>query len=191
MAKTPRSERARLFVALDLPDQARAAIAAWRDQLLAGAGELRPVPAEALHVTLAFLGWRELGEAGAIAEACSRAAEGLRAPVLVPAGVRPVPPRRPRLLALDLDDEGGRCGRLQAAVSDALEAGGFYTPEKRPFWPHVTLARAKRGAKVRPPQGAPPPSVPFEAGRLTLYRSILHPAGARYDPVARCRLGRG
>ena len=68
-----------------------------------------------------------------------------------------MPPRRARLFALDLDDEGGRAAaRSQAAVSDALEAGGWYRPEKRPFWPHVTLARVKRGERRAPP----PPDLP-------------------------------
>ena len=53
-------------------------------------------------------------------------------------------PRNARLFALDLDDDGGRAGALQAAATDALEAGGWYRPEKRPFWPHITLARVKR-----------------------------------------------
>jgi 2'-5' RNA ligase len=47
-----------MFVALDPPKAARTAIAAWRDELLAGRSELRPVAAQALHVTLAFLGWQ-------------------------------------------------------------------------------------------------------------------------------------
>ena len=32
---------------------------------------------------------------------------------------------------------------LQAELSDRLEAERFYQPEKRPFWPHVTVARVK------------------------------------------------
>jgi 2'-5' RNA ligase len=49
--------RARLFLALDLPEPARAAIAAWRDELVSERADLRPVRPEALHVTLVFLGW--------------------------------------------------------------------------------------------------------------------------------------
>ena len=32
---------------------------------------------------------------------------------------------------------------LQAELSDRLEAERFYEPEKRAFWPHVTVARIK------------------------------------------------
>jgi 2'-5' RNA ligase len=176
----------RLFVALDLPAAVRAQLAAWRDDLIAGRDDLRPVAEEALHVTLAFLGYRAEKEAEAIAEAISGpdVQERATSPFLAPGEVVPVPPRRPRLFALDLDDRDGACVRLQQAVSDALEAKRFYTPEKRPFWPHVTLARVKRNLRADPLPADPPPLEPFRAGQLTLYRSTLRPQGAQYDALA-------
>jgi RNA 2',3'-cyclic 3'-phosphodiesterase len=179
--------RARMFVALDLPDDARARIADWRDAVLDGRRDLRPVRPEALHVTLVFLGWQDESAAGAIAEAAFGALPSEPPPVLAPAGVRPLPPRDPRLFALDLDDEDGRASALQAAASAALEAGGWYRPEKRPFWPHLTLARVKRGERRVPPLPDEPaaPREPFEAPLVTLYRSTLRPQGALYEPLAR------
>ena len=53
----PDEEKARLFVALDLPDDVRAGIAAWQAKAL-GDPALRPMRAEALHVTLCFLAHR-------------------------------------------------------------------------------------------------------------------------------------
>ena len=105
--------------------------------------------------------------------------------LLRPAEVMPVPPRRPRLFALDLDDPDGDCTRLQQSVSDALEAKRFYKPEKRPFWPHVTLARVKRNLRAEPLPTHPPPLEPFRAPQVTLYRSTLRPQGAQYDPLAK------
>jgi RNA 2',3'-cyclic 3'-phosphodiesterase len=179
--------RARLFLALDLPEPARASLVAWRDTLLNGRRDLRPVRPEALHVTLVFLGWQDESAAARIAEAAFGALPGGPAPRLTPAGVRSLPPRNPRLFALDLDDEGARASALQATASDALEAGGWYRPEKRPFWPHLTLARVKRGERrAQPlPDEPPPPSEPFEAPVVTLYRSTLRPQGALYEPLAR------
>jgi 2'-5' RNA ligase len=175
-----------MFVALDLPASAREALARWRDRLVGERRDLRPVAPEALHVTLVFLGWQDESAAERIGAAAFEAAAGVTAPRLAPLGVRPLPPRAPRLFALDLDDEGERAVALQAAVSRALEAGRWYRPEKRPFWPHVTLARVKRGARRAPPlAGDPPPGEPFEARELTLYRSTLRPQGALYEPLAR------
>jgi 2'-5' RNA ligase len=122
-----------------------------------------------------------------IAHAAFAALPGGSPPRLTPAGVRALPPRSPRLFALDLDDEDGRASALQTAASAALEAGGWYRPEARPFWPHLTLARVKRGERrVAPlPDQPAPPSEPFEAPVVTLYRSTLRPQGALYEPLAR------
>ena len=178
-----------MFVALDLPEPARAELAAWRDKLIEGREDVRPVRAEALHVTLAFLGWRDEADAERIAHAAFGAAAGRPAPVLTPGEVKPVPPRAPRLFALDLADGEGRCLELQRAVSESLAAERVYKPEKRPFWPHVTLARVKRGAHAKPLPGRAPPGEPLEAAELTLYRSTLRSQGALYEPLARARVG--
>jgi 2'-5' RNA ligase len=179
--------RARLFLALDLPEQARERLVEWRGAALGDRRDVRPVAPEALHVTLVFLGWQDESAAPKIAEAAFAALPADPAPVLAPTGVSSVPPRNPRLFALDLDDQGGRATKLQAAASAALEAGGWYRPEKRPFWPHVTLARVKRGERRVPPlsDDPPPPPEPFEAAVVTLYRSTLRPQGSLYEPLAR------
>ena len=76
--------------------------------------------------------------------------------------------------------------RSRRPSPDALEAGRWYRPEKRPFWPHITLARVKRGERRVPPlPGDPPaPAEPFAGEQLTLYRSTLRPQGALYEPLA-------
>jgi RNA 2',3'-cyclic 3'-phosphodiesterase len=186
----PRGPRARMFVALDLPEDARSALVAWRDQLIDGRQDLRPVRAEALHVTLVFLGWQAEKEAKAIAAAAFESCSGMAPPALRAGEVRPIPPRAARLFALDLEDEEGRAGAVQGAVSDALEAGRWYRPEKRPFWPHLTLARAKRDERRPPPlpDTPVPPASAFEPTAITLYRSTLRPQGAVYDPLAQATL---
>lgn len=173
-----------MFLALDLPAEARAALASWRDALVEDRSDLRPVAPEALHVTLVFLGWQDEAAADAIASAAFGAPPAGGA-VLSAGAVKPLPPRDARLFALDLDDASGAATALQAATAAALEAGGWYTPEKRPFWPHVTLARVKRGQRRVPPLPVdlPPPQEPFEARLLTLYRSTLRPQGALYEAL--------
>jgi 2'-5' RNA ligase len=179
--------RARLFLALDLPEEERLSLAGWRDELLEERPDLRPVRPEALHVTLVFLGWQDESAAEGIAEAAFAALPDAAPPRLAGREVRSLPPHDPRLFALDLDDEESRAAALQAAASAALEAGGWYRPEKRPFWPHVTLARVKRGTRRAPalPAEPAPPRDPFEAGTVTLYRSTLRPQGSIYEPLAR------
>lgn len=177
--------KARLFVALDLPEDAREALLAWRATAL-DHPDLRLVAPEALHVTLVFLG--HLPEEDIPRIAATLPADAL-APTMRATGVKPVPPRGPRLLALDLTDENGRAGAIQSRVSDALAAPGLYEPEKRPFWPHVTLARVRKGGHVRRLDFADPPADPWRATAVTLYRSRLSPRGARYEALERVALG--
>jgi RNA 2',3'-cyclic 3'-phosphodiesterase len=172
------SPRTRLFVALEPAEPAP--LAAWRDALVAGRGDLRPVP---LHVTLVFLGWQYEKEVERIAS-LSSAVGSLPAARLTPRAVKPIPPRGwPRLFALDLEDEGDRATAAHAALSDSLSEARLYRPEKRPFWPHMTLARVKRERRAEPLEADALP-LPLVARRVTLYRSTLRPQGAVYDALA-------
>jgi 2'-5' RNA ligase len=141
------------------------------------------VSPEALHVTLAFLGHRPESEIEPIARAVEASLDGLSPARLTPRGTRPVPPRRPRLFALDLEDGEHTAAAVHHAVAAALEQQGFYTPERRTFWPHVTVARVRSGhTRPQPPQPSPP-AQPFTASEVTLYRSRLGGGPARYEKL--------
>jgi len=188
-----KSPRARLFIALDLPDPVKAGIEAWEREELTDPA-LRPVRREALHVTLAFLGYRAEKEIPRLAEIVEASAAPpprieLSGPVAKPS------PNRARLFALPADspDTVG----LQAGLERELVASRLYEPEKRSFWPHVTVARvrpegrgSKRPARVSRPPGRLPQELlqPFSGVRMTLYRSELLPQGAQYTPLAQVKL---
>jgi 2'-5' RNA ligase len=175
----------RLFVALDLPAAARDALLAF--QARADPAVWRPVGADALHVTLAFLGPRPAEAVEAIG-AVVAAEEGAAAPELALADALLLPPRRPRVLSAAVADPAGALGALQARVSRALEAAGAYSPEARPFRAHATVARLRPRAPA--PREAPgePGSLAFRGEAVTLYASRLHPSGARYEALRRARL---
>lgn len=178
-------ERARLFVALELPGEVREQLAVWRDSVVAAVPGLRAVAVESLHVTLCFLGSVDVREIDAISSACSAVAGMPSASLRVGGGIW-LPPRRPGVLAVELADVGGRLGAVQSALSSALADGGWYTPEKRPFLAHVTVARVRKGTRVR--RGVELPALPddlsFVGSTVTLFRSRLSAAGARYDVLA-------
>jgi 2'-5' RNA ligase len=178
------TERARLFVGLDLPDSARSALVQWRATHLsdvAGA-RLRLIKPVALHVTLCFLGGQAVADIDPIAAACDTAAShaavelSLSAPVWLPA-------RRPRAIAVKLVDARHRLPGLQRAISHTLQAGGWYEPEARPFLAHVTVARVGKSERVRASPLPSPPSGAVVCSAITLYRSHLGPGGARYEPL--------
>jgi RNA 2',3'-cyclic 3'-phosphodiesterase len=188
-----KSPRARLFVALDLPGDVRNAVVRWQRAELTD-DALRIVQPPNLHITLAFLGYLPEKEIAAVAEVVNRIArprpriEFVREPVRKPKG-------RPRLFALEA--VSGETVSLQADLERELVQRHLYTPEKRPFWSHVTVARvraegrgSKRPLRVKRAPGWIPDALlqPFFAVGVTLYRSILRPQGAEYAPLAQVEL---
>lgn len=172
----------RLFVALDLPVDAREALAAVE----ADEDVWRRVRPETLHITLAFLGEQPTAEPLAPVIA---AHAGEPAPHLTLRRVLELPPRRARVLTVELEATG--LVELQAKVSGELAALGVYTPEKRPFRAHVTVAR--RRPRTPSPRAAHSDLEPlsFHATAVTLYASQLHPQGARYEALATAALAVG
>jgi RNA 2',3'-cyclic 3'-phosphodiesterase len=179
-------ERVRLFVALDLPASVRAELAVWARDAVGDIDGVRLLPEESLHVTLCFLGWRDLAQAQAIGDATLACARSI--PHVSTSGAAWLPPRRPGVFVVDLTDGEGALGQMQACVVEALVTAAGHEAETRPFRPHATVARLRRGAR-RPKGDVPaPPSLSFAGESLTLYRSQLHRDGARYEPLARVSL---
>lgn len=194
-----KSPRVRLFVALELPEPIRQDLTRWQGEVLAGIEDLRPLAADHLHCTLVFLGYQNEKDIERIAEIVFDELDGI-APLSLSLGeVKCVPARRPRLFAIDLHGDTERLQALQAGMSERLAGKRLYKPEKRPFWPHVTVARFRQrrrrgGTGQRVFEGTPPQlwqaqKEPFLGVRLTLYRSVLRQQGARYEPLAQRELG--
>lgn len=132
----------------------------------------RRIPAENLHLTLAFL-----GHVPAEARTClERSASAIRG--------------EPFTLVLDRLDCFRRTGVLWVGASqvpaplatlvhalDAAAAGCGLAPQRREFRAHVTVARKLR--RCPPPR----PIAPLEwpVGHFCLALSNTHPAGARYE----------
>lgn len=172
-------QRLRLFVACDLPPEVERVVAAWQRKELARHEDLRIAPA--LHLTLAFLGSLEAGKVldlervlGGIS--WNRAECSFREPLFLPAH------GRRRVVALELDDPAGGLRRLQADVAAGLAAEGLYEPEKRPWLPHVTVARFRRPGHPFSLQNVNVGA--FGVVRMVLYSSHLERAGAVHTPVA-------
>ena len=169
----------RLFVACDLPNEVAAAVGRWQDRELRSHDDLRLV--RTLHLTLCFLG----NVAADRLDEVTAALGALKLPALPTAFTEPLflPERgAKRVLALRLDDPDGALAKTQQAVSDALARLGVYTPERRPWLPHLTVARYRR------------PGHPFSLQNVTigafglpsviLYASLLERAGAVHTPLA-------
>lgn len=182
-ARPARSEerpaRLRLFVACDLPHDVEQAVRDWQRRELAGHDDLRVLPT--LHLTLAFLGSvdrNRLPDLQRVLEGVSwrRAECRLKEPLFLPShGKR-------RVVALELDDPSGTLRTLQREVSAGLAAEGLHEPEKRPWLPHVTVARFRRPGHPFSLQNVNIGA--FGVVRMVLYSSDLKPGGAVHTPLA-------
>ncbi|EKE45424.1 2'-5' RNA ligase [Oceaniovalibus guishaninsula JLT2003] len=175
----------RVFVAIDLPEDAR-------DHLDRIAGLLpvgRHVPADDMHLTLAFLADAQrdlLAEIDMALDMLPPPTFGLRVAGLDLFG----PQDAPRSLHAVIDG-GPPLIALQAKVATLVRRAGADLPHRR-FVPHVTLARFTRHM--------PPDDLarlgrflaargdtafgPFAADGLSLVQSTLMPDGPRYDILA-------
>jgi 2'-5' RNA ligase len=174
-------ERLRLFLALRLPDDVVAALAAWQAQELVEPDRIRVVPPANLHVTLAFLGARPAGELPAILDVLARAA-GAAEPA--PLGVDGY--RETRSVGmLTLRDETGAAMGLAERLHEDLASLGVYRPEERPWLPHVTVVRFRERPRLRPGL----PDAEWVSSDAAAFLSRLHPTGARYGVLESFRLG--
>jgi RNA 2',3'-cyclic 3'-phosphodiesterase len=172
-------ERLRLFLALRLPDDVLEEIERWQREQLPN---VRVVPREHLHVTLAFLGHRPSGELDAIVGALRDAAAGAGEIRLTPVRYRET--RSVGMLVLE--DEEGSAARLAGDLHERLERLGVYKREGRAWLPHLTVARWREPPRLHP---EPPPVGTFVPSDAAAYLSRLHPGGARYEVLESVALG--
>jgi 2'-5' RNA ligase len=163
----------RLFFALWPGPELQLALARLGRELL-GRERGRPVAADNLHLTLAFLGSVDAG-----ARAClERAAEALRGEPFTlrfdRAGWFP----RPKVFWLGCPDTPAPLAALVEGLRSAQRGCGL-EPEARPWAAHLTLAR-KVARRPRPLPFAP---VEWPVARFALVESHTGPEGVRYEPL--------
>jgi 2'-5' RNA ligase len=177
----------RAFVAIDLAEEVRAALAREQSRLKAACGhnrDIRWTRSEGLHLTLKFLGEIETARVASVTAALQ--ALGRFDPFKVEVkGFGYFPDaRRPRVLWVGLLAPAA-LGELAARVEAALEELGF-ARENRPFKPHLTLARFARPHAKPTVGGFSGGSFgSFEVSEFFLFESQLRPGGAKYFKLAR------
>jgi 2'-5' RNA ligase len=188
--KRPEAKKRRLFVAIEISDEAHdavdRAIEPWRDEF----PRARWVPRENRHVTMKFLGGTFPRLVDEVFEAVSAAAASTAPFHLTLGALGRFPERgRARVLWVGLEDEPkGALTALADAVQDAVPRE--FPPEKRAFSAHLTVARsdpplplpdAFEGSLVEP--------VTWTVDALTLFESHLRRPAPVYEPLLRAPLG--
>jgi 2'-5' RNA ligase len=184
----------RLFVAIDLNDEVRDAIATEQKRIAVMIGEapsmkwIRPAH---MHLTLVFLG--EIAEATVprIVDGMSPNLEIARFAVAFE-GLGVFPPHgAPRVLWLGVGEGTAQVTDMQRHIAHRLERTGVLL-ERRPFHPHLTLGRWRhsRPSEARRVLVADCQSVVarLSIDSATLYQSRLSSTGPAYTPLARATL---
>jgi len=170
----------RLFIAIELPDAVKRALAGLKTDITGA----RWVPADQIHLTLAFLG--EVDEA--LLERLTGELARIQLPgfqlAFGPVGCFP-DRRRPRVLWVGLEPQP-HLKHLAAGVQEAVLACGI-PQEERPFSPHITLARLKlspsRECDAFLDQRQKLELPPISVREFTLFQSRLTPQGALHTPL--------
>ena len=187
----------RVFVAVNLPDRILEGLAGARRALERGTAQLKSVDRSGMHVTLCFVGEVEPQDAELLGHAVRRASDG-EGPLRLALGSGGSFPSSDdaRVVWVGVEGETRRLLTLQKAVSSEIRELGFRI-DKRPFSPHVTLARVGRMAtrEERRRIAALAATIDclglgsFEVGTVDVMQSFLSAQSATYAPVAQIPLG--
>jgi RNA 2',3'-cyclic 3'-phosphodiesterase len=180
----------RLFLAIELPDDVRAALAGEQSRLRLLCSRNRAIrwtEPESLHLTLKFLGAVAQDRVPAVIDAVKRV--GGFAPFEVEArgfGFFP-DAKRPRVFWAGFEAPAA-LGELARRLEVALATLGF-AREDRPFTPHLTLARFREPRSdptllqaIEQVRGASLGR--FQVDRYFLFESHLLPGGAKHEKLA-------
>ncbi|MGA8142616.1 MAG: RNA 2',3'-cyclic phosphodiesterase [Candidatus Acidiferrales bacterium] len=177
----------RLFVALDLPDDIRRALAELIATLKPKSHAARWVHPENLHITLKFIGHVENPKQRPIQDALA-AVHSAQAVNLHFHGMGFFPNEyRPRAVWCGIDASPNLTA-LAADIDRALAPLGV-EPDVRPFTPHLTLARFKSNEDAGDVVKAAYDMKSYDFGSTVetnfhLYESLLKPTGAQYNRLA-------
>lgn len=183
----------RLFIAIELPDGIKRAIAAVQEELRKAGADASWTRPEGIHLTLKFLGDAPDAKVPAITAALAAAVREATRFRLDVAGAGAFPnSKNPRVLWVGVRGDAAKLAAVQASVERAM-AGLEFEPEDRPFSPHLTLARIKylrpRFSWQQAIEGIKDASLGgFDVIAVSLMKSELKPSGAVYTELSRVEL---
>ena len=187
----------RIFLALDISDQARTACNAHIDSIRRSFPDVRVgwERAEKLHITLKFLGNTTPEALISLQERISDVGSHFHSFQLRLSQPGVFPSKsRPRILWIGVEDRSGAIDPLHKELERIAEELGFERELKR-FHPHITIGRVREPANASAlavaHQERKIERVQFEVAEIVIYESKLQPAGSIYSVVARIALSPG
>jgi len=182
----------RAFIAIEIPSEIKSALAALQAELRRAGADVNWTKPESLHLTLNFLGEVDERLIKEVEKVCLETAPEFQPFTLRLNGAGVFPnSRQPRVLWAGLSGEVEKTVEMRKRLDEKLAPFGFERDEKK-FHPHLTIGRVKSNRKTREllalADSYQLPALSFEVSEIVLMKSELHPAGARYTPMARASL---
>jgi RNA 2',3'-cyclic 3'-phosphodiesterase len=182
----------RTFIAIEIPSEVKSALVALQDDLRRAGADVSWTRPENIHLTLRFLGEVDERRIGEVEKVCVTSAAEFQPFTLSlnDTGVFPNA-RQPRILWAGLAGEIEKAVEMRKRLDDGLALIGFEREDKD-FNPHLTIGRVKSNRKTRElialADARRVPTLSFVVTEIVLMKSELHPAGARYTPIAKVSL---
>ncbi len=181
----------RTFLCIELPHEVKRELHSATLDLRASPGSLKWVSSDSLHITLKYLGELEEEKVEGVASSFEQAlSSGGLASFSLYCGDLGAFPRFERVRVLFAHVLGDLVPiKLLASVAEESAAAYGVTREKRPFKPHITLARARNPQSLPPDDRFPGRRIEWFANSVTMMKSDLKPSGSIYTPLKRWKLG--
>ncbi|MBN2379284.1 RNA 2',3'-cyclic phosphodiesterase [candidate division WOR-3 bacterium] len=179
----------RAFFGIGLPAQIRREVKGFTDNIRSSLPRMKWVEEENLHITLRFLSEVDEKRIPEISSAASKAAKAVKqfSTILGRLGAFPNS-RKARVFWWGLARGAEDAGQIFNNLERNLVNSGF-EPERKPYHPHITLARLRNPVPLPVDDFKPPEHLGFPASTFTLYQSILTPQGPIYKVIEEFRLG--
>ena len=191
----------RTFIAIALPDEAQRVVTNLQNRLkgLAPPHTVRWTAIQNIHLTLHFLGDIEAAHVEKVGQALQSSIEASQPFTLTLGGLGAFPNMRcPRILWVGVQGDTEPLSAMHRRLGQALNTAIDFTPEKRPYSPHLTIGRIKQGVPSRhikqlsqslETEQAAGRLIKFDVTHISLIKSELKPTGSIYTPLVQTQLG--
>lgn len=191
----------RTFIAIELSDEARAALTNLQSRLktVVPPRSVRWSATKNIHLTLHFLGEVATGEIDAVAGTVEAAALACR-PFEFTLGRLGCFPniKRPRVIWVGVLGNTDTLVALHGDLGNRLKQAVGFSPDTRPYSPHLTLGRVNKNIPSRhlkqlaqilqQEQAGVGQLARLQVTEIALIKSELKPAGPVYTPLSRGKL---
>ena len=185
----------RTFIAIDLSDEARAVLTDWQSRLkpIAPRHSVRWSAPQNIHLTLHFLGDVETGDLDRVSAAVAAVSATYPPFTLTLNGLGCFPNiKRPRVIWVGISGDTETLSTLYQQLGAKLKQAIGFSPDTRPYSPHLTLGRVNKGIPSRHlaqlshalQQTQIGPLVQLQVTEIGLIKSELKPAGPVYTRLS-------